>query len=96
MLGMTASPLSSSSVVNAELVRQLRDQTGAGMMDCKKALTTCGGDLTQALDWLRKKGIKTATTQVNTLSIACLYYDARGIIISIYVFSMYSVCIQYI
>ena len=40
-----------------ELVKQLRDQTGAGMMDCKKALEASNNDLSKAVDWLREKGI---------------------------------------
>jgi elongation factor Ts len=46
--------------VTAALVKQLRDQTGAGMMDCKSALTETGGDLEAATDWLRKKGLAAA------------------------------------
>jgi elongation factor Ts len=46
--------------ISAELVRTLRDRTGAGMMDCKKALTEANGDLEKAQDELRKKGLKTA------------------------------------
>lgn len=46
--------------VNASLVKQLRDKTGVGIMDCKKALQECGGDITKAIDYLRKKGIATA------------------------------------
>ena len=46
--------------ITAGLVKQLRETTGAGMMDCKKALTECGGNLEEAQDWLRKKGISTA------------------------------------
>jgi len=46
--------------VNASLVKELRDKTGVGIMDCKKALQECGGDITKAIDYLRKKGIATA------------------------------------
>ena len=46
--------------ISASLVKQLRDMTGAGMMDCKTALTETGGDLEAAVDWLRKKGIAKA------------------------------------
>ncbi|MBF0614278.1 MAG: elongation factor Ts [Magnetococcales bacterium] len=48
------------SVVSANLVKDLREKTGAGMMDCKKALTETNGDLEAAIDWLRKKGIASA------------------------------------
>ena len=46
--------------VTAALVRDLREKTGAGMMDCKKALTEAGGDMETAVDWLRKKGLAAA------------------------------------
>jgi len=46
--------------ITAGLVKDLRDKTGAGMMDCKYALTETGGDMEAAIDWLRKKGISKA------------------------------------
>ncbi len=46
--------------ISAKLVKALRDQTGAGMMDCKRALTESGGDLNKATEWLRQKGIASA------------------------------------
>jgi elongation factor Ts len=46
--------------ITAALVKELREKSGAGMMDCKKALTETGGDLEQAVDWLRKKGLSAA------------------------------------
>ncbi len=46
--------------ITAALVKQLRDQTGAGMMDAKKALTETGGDIEAATDWLRTKGLAKA------------------------------------
>ena len=46
--------------ITASLVKDLREKTGAGMMDCKKALTENGGDLEAAIDWLRKKGLAAA------------------------------------
>ncbi len=46
--------------ITATLVKDLRDKTGAGMMDCKKALTETAGDLEAAIDWLRKKGLSAA------------------------------------
>lgn len=48
------------SEISAALVKELREKTNAGMMDCKKALTEAGGDLAQAEDILRKKGIASA------------------------------------
>src|SRR5271157_1423139 len=46
--------------VTAALVKQLRERTGAGMMECKKALVAAGGDLAEGEVWLRKHGIATA------------------------------------
>ena len=46
--------------ITAALVKELREKTGAGMMDCKKALTENGGDIEAAVDWLRKKGLSAA------------------------------------
>ena len=46
--------------ISAKLVKELRDKTGAGMMDCKKALSESGGDSAKATEWLRQKGIATA------------------------------------
>ena len=46
--------------ITAALVKDLREQTGAGMMDCKKALSENGGDIEAAIDWLRKKGLSAA------------------------------------
>jgi elongation factor Ts len=46
--------------ITAALVKDLREKTGAGMMDCKKALTEVGGDVEAAIDWLRKKGLAAA------------------------------------
>jgi elongation factor Ts len=48
------------SEISAALVKELREKTNAGMMDCKKALTETGGDLAAAEDYLRKKGIASA------------------------------------
>ena len=48
------------SNITAKLVKDLRDKTGAGMMDCKKALNETSGDLEKAIEWLRKKGIASA------------------------------------
>ncbi|MBL4869754.1 MAG: elongation factor Ts [Robiginitomaculum sp.] len=47
--------------ITAALVKELRDKTSAGMMDCKKALTEVDGNIEAAIDWLRKKGIAKAT-----------------------------------
>jgi elongation factor Ts len=48
------------STISAKMVMQLREKTGAGIMDCKGALTECNGDMDKAVDSLRKKGLATA------------------------------------
>ena len=48
------------TTISATLVKQLREKTGAGMMDCKQALTECDGDIDKAVDFLRKRGLATA------------------------------------
>ncbi len=54
--------------ITAALVKDLRDKTGAGMMDCKKALTETAGDLEQAVDWLRKKGLAAAARKAGRVA----------------------------
>src|SRR5665647_706668 len=46
--------------ISASMVKELRDRTGAGMMDCKKALTENGGDIEKAVTYLREKGLAAA------------------------------------
>ncbi|MEW6671463.1 MAG: translation elongation factor Ts [Thermodesulfobacteriota bacterium] len=46
--------------ISATMVKQLREKTGAGIMDCKEALASCAGDIDNAVDFLRKKGLATA------------------------------------
>ncbi|WP_413167446.1 translation elongation factor Ts [Capilliphycus salinus ALCB114379] len=46
--------------ISAKVVKELREKTGAGMMDCKKALKETDGDMTKAVEWLRQKGITSA------------------------------------
>ena len=48
------------TTISASMVKQLREKTGAGMMDCKQALTECDADMDKAVDFLRKKGLATA------------------------------------
>ena len=54
--------------VNANLVRELRDKTGAGVMDCKKALAESSGDLEKATVWLREKGIAQAAKRAGRVA----------------------------
>ena len=54
--------------ITASQVKELREKTGAGMMDCKKALTECEGDIAKAVDWLREKGIAKAEKKAGRIA----------------------------
>ncbi len=54
--------------ITAGMVKDLRESTGAGMMDCKAALTETGGDMTAAQDWLRKKGLSKAAKKAGRVA----------------------------
>jgi elongation factor Ts len=54
--------------VNATLVKELREKTGAGMMDCKKALAETAGNLEKAVDYLRQKGLATAAKKADRIA----------------------------
>lgn len=55
-------------MVTAKDVKELREKTGAGMMDCKKALTECEGNMEAAIDWLREKGIAKAAKKSDRIA----------------------------
>jgi elongation factor Ts len=73
--------------ISAARVKQLRDQTGAGMMDCKAALTETGGDLEAATDWLRKKGLAAAAKKAGRTAseglVAVQLADRRGALVEV-------------
>ncbi|KAJ7973823.1 Elongation factor Ts, mitochondrial [Quillaja saponaria] len=74
--------------VSATLVKQLREETGAGMMDCKKALSETGGDLQKAQEYLRKKGLSSAEKKASRLvaggRIGSYIHDSRiGVLIEV-------------
>ena len=64
--------------ITASLVKKLRETTGAGMMDCKKALVETGGDIEVAVDWLRKKGISAAAKKADRAATEGLVGVATG------------------
>ena len=57
-------------------ITTLREQTGAGMLDCKNALTECGGDMNKAADWLREKGIAKAAKKSGRIAAEGLSFVA--------------------
>ena len=56
------------AAISAKMVKELRELTNAGMMDCKKALTNCDGDLAKAADWLRENGIAKAVKKAGRIA----------------------------
>ena len=73
--------------ITAALVKQLRDMTGAGMMDCKKALGETSGDIEGAVDWLRKKGLSAAAKKAGRVAaeglIGVAAEGGRGAIVEV-------------
>lgn len=73
--------------ISAALVKELREKTGAGMMDCKKALTESQGELEQAVDWLRKKGLSAAAKKAGRVAseglIATASAEGKGAIVEV-------------
>lgn len=68
------------SGITASEVKALRDRTGAGMMDCKKALVACEGDVEKSIDWLRKKGLSAAAKKSGRVAaegLVGLYVDGK-------------------
>jgi len=67
-----------------ELIKELRDRTGAGMMDCKKALEATGSDVEKAIDWLREKGIAKAQAKASRIAaegLSAVYVEGDKAII---------------
>ena len=54
--------------ITAAKVKELRESTGAGMLDCKKALVEADGDMEKAVDWLRKKGLASAAKKASRVA----------------------------
>ena len=73
--------------ITADLIKRLRETTGAGMMDCKKALTETGGDFDAGVDWLRKKGLAAAQKKAGRVAaeglVAVLVDGARGAVVEV-------------
>lgn len=73
--------------ITAALVKELRDKTGAGMMDCKKALTESDGDVEAAVDWLRKKGLAAAAKKAGRTAaeglVAVVTEGNRGAVVEV-------------
>lgn len=73
--------------ITAQLVKELREKSGAGMMDCKKALTATNGDLEAAVDWLRKQGLAQASKKAGRVAaeglVGVAVQGPRGVVVEI-------------
>jgi len=75
------------ATISAAMVKDLRDKTGAGMMDCKQALNETGGDIDAAVDWLRKKGLSKAAKKAGRVAaeglIGAIVSDTKGVVVEV-------------
>ncbi|MGE3150102.1 MAG: translation elongation factor Ts [Pseudorhodoplanes sp.] len=75
------------AAITAQMVKDLRDQTGAGMMDCKAALGETGGDVEAAIDWLRKKGLSKAAKKAGRVAaeglIGVAIAGTKGVVVEV-------------
>ena len=75
------------ATITAAMVKDLRESTGAGMMDCKAALTESDGDMQAAQDWLRKKGLSKAAKKAGRVAaeglIAALTKATKGVVVEV-------------
>ena len=73
--------------ISAQMVKELRDSTGAGMMDCKSALTENNGDMEAAVDWLRKKGLSKAAKKAGRVAaegLICVQVaGTKGVVVEV-------------
>ena len=73
--------------ITASLVKELREKTGAGMMDCKKALGEVAGDLEKAVDWLRTKGLSAAAKKAGRVAaeglVGVVASGTRGAVVEV-------------
>src|SRR6266478_6461592 len=75
------------ATISAAMVKELRESTGAGMMDCKAALTETAGDMTEAQDWLRKKGLSKAAKKAGRIAaeglIGVVTSATKGVVVEV-------------
>ncbi|MBQ8105295.1 MULTISPECIES: translation elongation factor Ts [unclassified Afipia] len=75
------------ATITAAMVKDLREKTGAGMMDCKQALTETNGDIDAAVDWLRKKGLSKAAKKSGRVAaeglIAAVTDGKKGVLVEV-------------
>ena len=75
------------ATITSALVKELRERTGAGMMDCKKALISCDGDMEKAIDFLREKGLAAAAKKAGRIAaegmVECYVEGNVGVVVEI-------------
>src|SRR5882757_8865631 len=75
------------ATISAQMVKELRDKTGAGMMDCKAALGETEGHMEQAIDWLRKKGLAKAANKAGRIAaeglIGVALTATKGVVVEV-------------
>jgi elongation factor Ts len=75
------------ATITAAMVKDLREKTGVGMMDCKQALNENNGDMEAAVDWLRKKGLSKAAKKAGRVAaeglIAAVVSDTKGVVVEV-------------
>src|SRR6201747_2558967 len=75
------------TTISAGMVKELRESTGAGMIDCKAALTETAGDMTAAQDWLRKKGLSKAAKKAGRVAaeglIGAVTSGTKGVVVEV-------------
>jgi elongation factor Ts len=75
------------ATITAAMVKDLREKTGVGMMDCKQALNENNGDMEAAVDWLRKKGLSKAAKKAGRVAaeglIAAVLSDTKGVVVEV-------------
>jgi elongation factor Ts len=85
--GHDQSRVSLMANISAQMVKELRDSTGAGMMDCKSALTENDGNMEAAVDWLRKKGLSKAAKKAGRIAaeglIGVLVQGNKGVVVEV-------------
>src|SRR6201982_2698425 len=83
----TGKGLAAMTTITAAMVKDLRESTGAGMMDCKAALTESSGDMNAAQDWLRKKGLSKAAKKAGRVAaeglIGAVTSGNKGVVVEV-------------
>src|SRR3979490_2080640 len=87
VLALTGKGYPTMATITAAMVKDLRETTGVGMMDCKQALSENNGDMEAAIDWLRKKGLSKAAKKAGRVAaeglIGAVTAGTRGVVVEV-------------